>query len=32
MRYGIGLAALLGWLCYFFLPRRREDRDALAAR
>jgi uncharacterized membrane protein SpoIIM required for sporulation len=32
MRYGIGAAALIGWLCYFFLPKRREDRDALAAR
>lgn len=32
MRYGIGAAALIGWLAYFFLPRRREDRDALAAR
>lgn len=32
LRYGIGAAALLGWLAYFFLPRRREGRDALAAR
>ncbi|CAM8671835.1 stage II sporulation protein M [Sphingobium sp.] len=31
MRYGIGLAALAGWLTYYYLPRRREDRDALAA-
>lgn len=36
MRYGIGLAALAGWLCYFYLPRSRdgegeEDGDALAA-
>lgn len=30
LRYGIGAAALLGWLAYFYLPRRREDRDALA--
>jgi uncharacterized membrane protein SpoIIM required for sporulation len=22
MRYGIGLTALVGWLCYFYLPRR----------
>ena len=32
LRYGIGAAALIGWLCYFFLPRRSEDRDALAPR
>ena len=25
MRYGIGTAALLGWLGYFYLPRRREE-------
>ena len=25
MRYGIGAAALLGWLGYFYLPRRREE-------
>lgn len=25
MRYGIGLAALLGWLSYFYLPRRGES-------
>lgn len=31
MRYGIGLAALLAWLTYYYLPRRREGRDALAA-
>jgi uncharacterized membrane protein SpoIIM required for sporulation len=30
-RYAIGLAALLGWLNYFYLPRRREGHDALAA-
>jgi hypothetical protein len=30
LRYGIGLAALFGWLCYFYLPRRRGERDALA--
>ncbi len=33
LRYGIGLAMLGGWLCYFYLPRRalgREGRDALA--
>ncbi|MGK2910262.1 MAG: stage II sporulation protein M [Sphingobium sp.] len=23
MRYGIGITALVGWLCYFYLPRRR---------
>jgi uncharacterized membrane protein SpoIIM required for sporulation len=31
MRYGIGLAALAGWLTYYYLPRRREGHDALAA-
>ena len=31
MRYGIGLAMLVGWLAYYYLPRRREGRDALAA-
>lgn len=31
LRYGIGIAMLLGWLCYFYLPRRREDDHALAA-
>lgn len=31
MRYGIGLAALAGWLAYYYLPRRREGQDALAA-
>jgi hypothetical protein len=30
MRYGIGIAALAGWLCYFYPPRRPEDGDALA--
>jgi len=30
MRYGIGLAALAGWLCYYYLPRRKEAPDALA--
>ena len=30
-RYGIGLAALAGWLCYYYLPRRKEGHDALAA-
>ncbi|WP_420144644.1 stage II sporulation protein M [Sphingobium sp.] len=30
-RYGIGLAALAGWLCYYYLPRGRGDDDALAA-
>lgn len=29
-RYAIGLAMLGGWLAYFYLPRRRETRDALA--
>jgi Na+/melibiose symporter-like transporter len=29
-RYGIGVAVLLGWLAYFYLPRRAEERDALA--
>lgn len=32
MRYGIGLAALAGWLSYYYLPRRRQEgHDALAA-
>ncbi|WP_088183434.1 stage II sporulation protein M [Sphingobium sp. Z007] len=31
MRYGIGVVALLGWLAYYYLPRRREGEDALAA-
>lgn len=31
MRYGIGLAALAGWLAYYYLPRRREGDHALAA-
>ena len=31
MRYGIGLAALTGWLAYYYLPRRKEERDVPAA-
>lgn len=31
LRYGIGAAALLGWLAYYYLPRRKGDDDALAA-
>lgn len=31
LRYGIGLAALTGWLAYYYLPRRREGDDALVA-
>ncbi|KEQ51637.1 stage II sporulation protein M [Sphingobium chlorophenolicum] len=31
MRYGIGLAALAGWLAYYYLPRRSEDRHVPAA-
>lgn len=31
MRYAIGLGALLGWLAYYYLPRRREGDHALAA-
>ncbi|WHO38477.1 stage II sporulation protein M [Sphingobium sp. AP49] len=31
MRYAIGGAALLGWLAYYYLPRRKGDHDALAA-
>ncbi|WBH18161.1 stage II sporulation protein M [Sphingomonas radiodurans] len=30
LRYGIGIAALIGWLAYFYLPRRAEAGDALA--
>lgn len=29
LRFGIGIAALIGWLAYFYLPRS-EERDALA--
>lgn len=30
-RYGIGLAALAGWLSYYYLPRLREVQDVRAA-
>lgn len=29
-RFAIGIAALLGWIAYFYLPRRSEDGDAPA--
>lgn len=31
LRYGIGLAALAGWMTYYYLPRDRKGDDALAA-